>query len=277
MRVRIIFWLSNRGEVLPFNHQYLIELYLRNIIKDDFGIKPAFTFSGVKGQSKVSPGGLGFWSNKVTIVVASQNKTLIETLIERVFKIESHEIGSLVLAPESVVEEEEPAFANECKFICLSPIVLLSPEIADSDFKRFIEPTSELFSDLLYESTMLRMQTSGQFTADELQEFYRFQAKPDESYLKKMKSENKKVARIYSLDGSNTPEMEIRGYTFPFTLFAAPEVQNFVFNNGLGEFSHAGYGLLDLADSQFQNRTKPYPNTIIAQNNSNFKTREKVD
>jgi CRISPR-associated endoribonuclease Cas6 len=276
MRARIIFWLNNRGEVLPFNHQFMIEVFLRSILQDHFGEKPSYTFSGLKGQSRISTGGLGYWSSKVTIVVASQNKELVEFLIHTIFKTEIHYLGTLSLTPESVAEELIPEFGIDNKYICLSPITLLSPEINDQEIKRFVEPSSDLFSDILYESTMLRMQASGKYTSEQLQEFYKFQIKPDEVYLKKMKSENKKVARVYFLDGSTSSEMEIRGYTFPFTLYADSEVQNFVFYNGLGEYCRMGYGLLDTADSQFQNRTIPYPATSQIQISSTFKPREKV-
>jgi CRISPR-associated endoribonuclease Cas6 len=120
------------------------------------------------------------------------------------------------------------------------------------------------------------MQSSGHYSTDQIQDFYRFQVKPDEAYLKKMKTENKKVARIYNLNGSEDAANEIRGYTFPFTLFAVPEVQLFVFHNGLGEFTSSGYGLLDLAETQFQNRTKPFATTTPLNISSNFKPREKV-
>jgi CRISPR-associated endoribonuclease Cas6 len=39
----------------------------------------------------------------------------------------------------------------------------------------------------------------------------------------------------------------VRGYTFPFTLYAAKEVQQFVYENGLGHFTHKGFGMLDVA------------------------------
>jgi CRISPR-associated endoribonuclease Cas6 len=40
---------------------------------------------------------------------------------------------------------------------------------------------------------------------------------------------------------------EVRGYTFPFTLYAAPLVQQFVFENGLGQVAHKGFGMIDVA------------------------------
>jgi CRISPR-associated endoribonuclease Cas6 len=42
---------------------------------------------------------------------------------------------------------------------------------------------------------------------------------------------------------------EVRGYTFPFTLFAAKEVLQFVYDNGLGFFTHKGFGMLDISNN----------------------------
>jgi len=51
---------------------------------------------------------------------------------------------------------------------------------------------------------------------------------------------------------------EVRGYTLPFTLYAAGEVQDFVFKCGLGAFTHKGFGMLDLANNMPSQRTEPY-------------------
>jgi CRISPR-associated endoribonuclease Cas6 len=42
---------------------------------------------------------------------------------------------------------------------------------------------------------------------------------------------------------------EVRGYTFPFTLYAQQPVQQYVYENGLGHFSHKGFGMLDVANA----------------------------
>jgi CRISPR-associated endoribonuclease Cas6 len=50
----------------------------------------------------------------------------------------------------------------------------------------------------------------------------------------------------------------VRGYTFPFTLYAKKEVQEFVFTCGLGAFTHKGFGMLDLANADISKRATPY-------------------
>jgi CRISPR-associated endoribonuclease Cas6 len=118
----------------------------------------------------------------------------------------------------------------------------------DERGKKFISPESDEFSDLLYDSTLARMEATGKYTSEQLTAFYKFQIVPDSEYIQRIQSSHKKFARIYPLY-ENDVRFEIRGYTFPFTLYAAKEVQQFVYDNGLGYFTHKGFGMLDIANN----------------------------
>lgn len=155
-------------------------------------------------------------------------------------------IGSLHLTPDSVEDEDEVVIAEEAKFLCISPIVPIQAGFNDESSKKFINPESDEFSDLLYESTIKRMEATGKFTPEQITSFYKFQIVPDAAYLKRIQSTHKKFARIYPLY-DNDVKFEVRGYTFPFTLYAAPQVQRFVYENGLGYFCHKGFGMLDVS------------------------------
>ena len=63
---------------------------------------------------------------------------------------------------------------------------------------------------------------------------------------------------IYTAYSTEGQPQEVRGYTLPFALHAEPEVQQFIFNCGLGEFTRNGFGMLDLAYSKPTERTVPY-------------------
>ncbi|NJO03714.1 MAG: hypothetical protein HC880_20425 [Bacteroidia bacterium] len=67
----------------------------------------------------------------------------------------------------------------------------------------------------------------------------------------------KKFARIYTVFEGKI-KYELRGYTFPFTLYAAPAVQEFIFNCGLGAYTHKGFGMIDLANVDPIERTEIY-------------------
>jgi CRISPR-associated endoribonuclease Cas6 len=161
------------------------------------------------------------------------------------------------MIPEMVEMEEKVDFAESFKYICISPLVLISPSFNDNEGKRYISPETDDFSDLLYESTMQRMAESGYYDQDQLSSFYKFQVVPDKDYLHKIQENQKKFARIYPVYDQDV-RYEIRGYTFPFNLFAAKEVQEFVYTCGLGTFTHKGFGMLDLANSDPSKRAIEY-------------------
>ncbi len=216
-----------------------------------------YNFSGLKGQTKVSRKGLHFYSNRVTLVLSSPNKEFIDYFLTNLFTFEQIEIGSLFLKPESVELEESVDFGESSKFICISPLVLLSSSFNDSTAKRFIQPETDTFSDILYEATIQRMEDAGHFSDEQIKSFYKFQLVPDKSYLARLTASQKKFARIYPVFDQDV-KYEVRGYTFPFTLYAAPEVQEFVFHCGLGQFTHKGFGMLDVANANPSKRVLQY-------------------
>lgn len=207
-----------------------------------------YNFSGLKGQIKISRKGLHFYSSKVTLVFSSAHKEFLDYFLGVLLDQKELLIGNLQLAPESVEAEEPVTISDSVKFLCISPIVLVPASFNDESGKRFISPESDEFSDLLYENTMSRMESSGKFTAEQLTDFYKFQLVADKDYINRIQTSHKKFARIYPLYDSDI-KYEVRGYTFPFTLYAPQPVQQFIYENGLGHFSHKGFGMLDVANS----------------------------
>lgn len=250
MRTRIIFALKNRGAYVPFHHQYLLAQFIKGMLifgpNQDYKDYKQFNFSGLKGQTKISRKGLHFYSSKVTLVFACQEKDFLDYFLERLFSQKEVVVGNLQLIPESSEQEDPVVIGDEVKFLCISPVVLIPPSFNDERAKKFISPESDEFSDLLYESTIARMEATGRYTAEQLTSFYKFQIVPDTEYINRIQTSHKKFARIYPLY-DNDIKFEVRGYTFPFTLYAVKEVQQFVYENGLGHFSHKGFGMLDLA------------------------------
>lgn len=207
-----------------------------------------FNFSGLKGQTKVSRKGLHYYSSKVTLVFACSDKKFMDYFTEQLFRQKEIIVGNLHLAPESVEAEDPVQIGDEARFLCISPIVLIQAAFNDERGKKFVPPDSDEFSDLLYESTLARMEAVGKYTAEQLASFYKFQIVPDRDYIQRIQSSHKKFARIYPLF-DNDIKFEVRGYTFPFTLYAAKEVQQFVYDNGLGYFTHKGFGMLDISSN----------------------------
>lgn len=261
MRVRIIFKLKNRGAVLPFHHQYILAQFIKGVIingnNSEFVDYPFYSFSGLKGQTKVSRTGLNYFSNYVTLVLSSPNKAFIDYILNEIFQFKSFELGNLELVPESTEVEKEPEFTSEMKFICISPIVPMLSSFNGPEGKRFIEPEHDEFSDFLFESTLQRMEDSGQYDLSKIDGFNKFQVVPDVEYLNKLRDKEKKFARIYSLFDKDV-KYEVRGYTLPFKLYAAKEVQEFIFNCGIGNYTYKGFGMIDLANANPIDRSISY-------------------
>ncbi|TAG04612.1 MAG: CRISPR-associated protein Cas6 [Cytophagia bacterium] len=252
MRIRVVFVVQNKGATVPFHHQYLLAQYIRSLVQSSHEYSencPFYNFSGIKGQTKVSRNGLHFYSSKVTLVLASRSQTWIDFIIQKIFQQKEIKIGNLLLTPELVEQEIHHHLEDNVKYMCISPLVLCKPQ-DDTTYqaKKFIAPDLDVFSDLLYEATIERMAQTNEYSEEELISFSKFQLVPDEFYLKKIKEDQKKFARIYTL--SDEKKQEVRGYTLPFTLYAPEKVQQFVLNCGLGTFSEEGYGMIDLVRPQ---------------------------
>ena len=242
--------MANPGGYVPFHHQFLLAQTFRGMMAkggrlSEFDRKD-YHFSSIKGLTRVSRKGLHFYSSRATVVFSAADLDLISYLVDSLRKFPELNLGNLMLVPVGQEQDSEPVFSSSEKFLCLSPLVPLAPGFQDESAKRFISPESVEFSDLLYESTLTRMETSGLFSPDELAEYFRFQIIPDAGYLQRMEEAQKKISRVYPLFDSDV-RYEVRGYTFPFTLYADPKVQQFIYRCGLGHAVKKGFGMLDLA------------------------------
>lgn len=191
------------------------------------------------------------------MVFACADKRFMDYFMKQLFAQKEIIVGNLHLQPESQEQEELLQIGDESRFLCISPIVLLEPGFNDDRGKKFISPDSDEFSDLLYDATLARMEATGKYTSDQLSSFYKFQVVPDKEYIHRIQSSHKKFARIYPLY-DNDIKFEVRGYTFPFVLYAASEVQQFVYENGLGQFTHKGFGMLDIANNDSVHRASEH-------------------
>lgn len=252
MRIRIVFSLINRGAYVPFHHQFLLAQTIKGLVmlgaNKQFTSYTQYNFSGLKGQIKISRKGLHFYSSKVTLVFSATDQAFLDYFLATLFEQKELMIGNLQLVPESYEKEETVTITDSVKFLCISPVVLIPASFNDERGKRFVTPDSDEFSDLLYDSTIARMEASGKYPAEQLGQYYKFQLVPDKDYINRIQTSHKKFARIYPLFDSDV-KYEVRGYTFPFTLYAPQPVQQFLYENGLGYFSHKGFGMLDVANA----------------------------
>lgn len=246
---------------MPFHHQFLLAQMLKAVVmvggNKDFLSFNGFNFSGLKGQTKSSRKGLHYYSTRVTLIVSSRNIDFLNYLLLNMFKMQRLEMGSLILEPERVEIEKSPDVNDYDKFICLSPILLSEPSLMDSTASQFVNPLEDEFSDKLYDLAMQHVESLLLFDSDAMASFNQFQIVPDKDYLAKLEENNKKFSRVYPVYDQDV-KFDVRGYTFPFFFYAAPELKEVIFLDGLGAFSHKGFGMIDLANVDPNDRVEPY-------------------
>jgi len=260
LRVRVIFDLRNKGATVPFHHQFLLAQIIRGILvrggdscHKDYSL---YNFSGLKGQTRVGRSGLHYFSKKVTVVFSSPKKDFVDYFLRNLFELPAVEVGNLELVPDSVDQEIIPKFDSRGKFICISPLVLVPAVFRNEESKLFISPNERAFTERLLDSTRRRLNALedpilGDISPPE------FQFEPDQDYLAKIQIGQKKFSRIYPLYDDDV-KYEVRGYTFPFTLGAEPHFFKFLFDCGLGEYTHKGFGMLDVGSTAYQRVIEPY-------------------
>ena len=254
MRLRIIFQLLNQGGIVPFHQQALLSSFVHDFLPSRLSPSDTWTFSGLKGQTKVTTKGLYYSSQKVTLVFSTPSRELAEAFVQAVFSNGVFGLAGLELQPIQVLEEIVEFETDTIKYICISPLVVLAEGFPDDELKQFISPTSGSFADLLCESTISRMEKAG-VPLPYASENSFFHFRPDVEYLHRAKEMDKKYSRIYALEGFGNYS-DLRAYTLPFYLDAAPEIHEFIFHSGLGEATRYGFGMLDLADRTGKTQTR---------------------
>ncbi len=242
MRVKISFLRDQMSaNTIPLHHQTLLAESINGII-DQFSTEEApINFSSLKGTSKIQNGFMRFLSSKVTLVVSSRREDLIEKLVAKIFEMPYLAVGKMNLMPRSHEVIPDPEFSQKMRYLCISPMILIDPRKDPERSQMTIDPTSQEFSDILYEQTLDRMEKAG-YTEAQLNNFAEFDAQPDRDYVLKLQETGKKFARYYrGADGST-----MMGYLLPFTLHAHPDVQRFIWDCGVGVMNEQGYGMVDL-------------------------------
>jgi CRISPR-associated endoribonuclease Cas6 len=181
-----------------------------------------------------------FLSSKVTLAVSSNKGEFIKQFMEVLMEKKKIMIGKMVLSPRSYEEIPDPAFETRMRYLCISPLVLHDPRKEPERSQEMLDPTSQQFSDILFDRVLDNMEKAG-YPEEQLSSYAEFEATPDAQYVQKINETGKKFARFYKCKEGN-PMM---GYLIPFTLHAHPEVQKFIWECGMGVLTEQGYGMVD--------------------------------
>lgn len=242
MRIKISFLRDQAStNSIPLHHQKLLSTALHEIATAISPEPVAFNFSSIKGTSRIQNGFMKFLSTKVTLVLSSSDENFIQKFVDEIFTRPYISIGKMNLIPKHRDIIIDPEFQKRMRYLCISPIVLLNPDLEPEKTQDMVSPVSHEFSDALFNGTLDRMEAAG-YTEDKLSQYAEFEVKPDREYVEKIQDSGKKFARFYKSEAGNT----MVGYLLPFTLYAHPDVHDFVWKNGAGVLTEQGYGMIDI-------------------------------
>jgi CRISPR-associated endoribonuclease Cas6 len=242
MRIKISFLREHSSaNSIPLHHQKLLTDSLGLYMDEIAGDRSLYNFSSLKGTSKIQNGFMRFLSSKITLVISSMNQDFAENLVKKIFDSPFLEVGKMHLLPKTYEVIPDPSFATKMRYLCISPLIIYDPDKDSELAQEIIDPTSQQFSDILYNTTLDRMEKAG-FTESMLNEFAEFEAQPDMEYINKINEAGKKYARFYKSAAGNT----MMGYLLPFTLHAHPDVHKFIWECGVGQLTEQGYGMIDM-------------------------------
>jgi len=245
MKVRFHFKRIGKGNAVPVYHQYLMAVQIREWIhaafQDSYDSEfELYTFSSLKGLNKCESNLLFFHTNQVHIMISSPHETWLQKLADYIMTRPSFQVHEMTLTPESYETAYAPPMEWETRYVSMSPMVLFDPRHLEDAPIELLNPYSAQFSDLLFETLLDRMESFKQRQYD-FDLYSKFQIVPDAKYIEKLKVQKKKLGRV--LEAHN---MKVKAYLFPFTLYAHPDVQNFVYDAGIGALGSEGFGCLDL-------------------------------
>ncbi len=242
MRFKISFLkVHGSNGMVPLHHQRIISAFMDEVIAEMPVQSKLYTFSSLKGTSKVLNGQIRFLSSKVSLVISAPEEEFMKQWIKKIFDRRLVSFAKLTLVPKSYQVISEPDFQTVMKYVCISPVI---PDLAfDNNMTPPppVDPSSQEFSDFLFNSILDRMEKAG-YSEAQLNEYAEFELTPDAIYMQKVIESQKKFARIYKNNDNET----IYGYLLPFSLHAHPEVHKFIWQTGMGLFTYQGFGMLDV-------------------------------
>jgi CRISPR-associated endoribonuclease Cas6 len=245
MKYRFLLRKKAKPGLLPVFHQPILgnlidEVKFKYFDSEEDKNYEHFTFSTLKGQSKIERNFVNFNGNRVHWIVSALNNEWMEKLAACFMQQGSVLLDQMECMFESYEIVPEPEFTNKMKYVCLSPIILFDPDTSHHDDAESIDPLKDQFSDIMFDTLMDRMEKIPGNTYP-FEEFSKFQVLPDLDYLEKQIQAGKKVSRTIPLG-----EQKTKAYLFPFTLYAHPKVQEYVYNSGIGAMCSKGFGAVDL-------------------------------
>jgi CRISPR-associated endoribonuclease Cas6 len=152
----------------------------------------------------------------------------------------SIQIHEMILVPDAYETAYAPTLGWETRYVSMSPMILFDPTENFDAPRDLLNPYAAEFSDLLFDTLLDRMEKFPLRQFD-FEQYGKFQIVPDARYIEKLRVQKKKLGRALEVK-----DTKVKAYLFPFTLYAHPDVQNFIYDAGIGAMGADGFGCLDL-------------------------------
>ncbi|NJE05272.1 CRISPR-associated endoribonuclease Cas6 [Thermococcus sp. M36] len=242
MRIEIKFRPAKEGTVLPFNYNY--DVYTQ-LIEKMAVVSPEiareaevshvdyFTFSRimVRKRELIPDKGIKVLSDDVSLYVSSSSGELIKAVVEGFIDSPVLRLGEAVFVADDIKILREPKIKDGSLFSTLSPIMVRTVKLSGNRMKIWdLYPNEEAFFDKLrkvmlmrYSSIMGTMPEDRDFSIDVI----KF-----------------KPVRILVRD------TYYRGSLMIFRYHGSPEIARFGYENGFGEKTRYGFGMVKVIDEE---------------------------
>ncbi|HDZ35381.1 MAG TPA: CRISPR-associated endoribonuclease Cas6 [Thermococcus sp.] len=242
MRIEIKFRPAEEGTILPFNYNY--DVYTQLVAKmaivfpeiaREAEVSPVdyFTFSRimVRKRELIPDRGIRVLSDDVSLYISSSSNELIKAVVEGFIDSPVLQIGDATFIADDIKVLKEPRIKRSALFSTLSPIMVRTVKLSGNRMKIWdLYPSEESFFDKLRKVMLMRYS----------------------AIMGKMPEE-----RDFSIDVVKFKPVRIlvkdtyyRGSLMIFHYTGSPEIARFGYENGFGEKTRYGFGMVKMIDEE---------------------------
>ncbi|ASJ13194.1 CRISPR-associated endoribonuclease Cas6 [Thermococcus thioreducens] len=242
MRVEIKFRPAKEGTILPFNYNYDVYVQLLEkmaIVSPEIAHEAEvshvdyFTFSRimVRKRELIPDRGIRVLSDDVSLYVSSSSSELIKAVVEGFIDSPVLQLGDSAFIADDIKILKEPRIKEGALFSTLSPIMVRTVKLSGNRMKIWdLYPSEEAFFDKL-RKVMLMRYSAIMGTMPEEKDFA----------IDVIKF---KPVRILVRD------TYYRGSLMIFRYHGSPEIARFGYENGFGEKTRYGFGMVKVIDEE---------------------------
>jgi len=248
MRIEIRLKPRDKGAILPFNYNY--DVYNQIIQKVaitspelarllETTHKDYFTFSRimVRKRELIPDKGIKILSDEVCLYISSSVVDIIKSIVEGFIENPILQIGDSVFIMNGVKVLKEPKIKDGTLFSTLSPIMVRTVKLDGNKMKIWdLYPDEELFHDKLRKIMLMRF--------SEIEE----RMPRDKDF--KIEVIKYKPVRIKIKD------TYFRGSLMVFQYYGSGEIAKFGYENGFGEKTKYGFGMVKVIDEKEVQRSQ---------------------